>query len=152
MIIDNTKNSALYLGANKRFEKAFAFIEKAVKENLPAGKYEIDGKEVYASVLEYNSKAKADAKFEGHKNYIDIQYIVSGIEEIAVADIGKVTKKTEYNAEKDVEFYELCGKETVCVLESGEYAILFPQDIHQPSVGFQGVSAPVKKIVVKVKA
>ena len=26
MIIDNTKNSALYLGANKRFEKAFAFI------------------------------------------------------------------------------------------------------------------------------
>jgi beta-galactosidase beta subunit len=52
MIIDNTKNSTLYLGANKRFEKAFAFIEKAVKENLPAGKYEIDGKEVYASVLE----------------------------------------------------------------------------------------------------
>ncbi len=151
MIIDKLQNCALYFSVNDKFEKAFAFIKKAVAEELPAGKYEIDGKELYASVLEYNSKAKADAKFEGHRKYIDIQYIVSGIEEIAVANIAKVEKKTEYNEEKDVEFYELCGKETVGVIEAGEYGIFLPEDIHQPSVAFKGVSAPVKKIVVKVK-
>ena len=151
MISDNMKHTQLYCGTHARFAQAFAFIEKAVSENYPAGKYEIDGKELYASVQEYDSKLAANAKFEGHRNYIDIQFVVSGTEIIKVADIAKMTLKTEYNTEKDVEFYEDNASASALVLSAGEYAVLFPQDIHMPCVAPEDKSAPVKKIVVKVK-
>ena len=151
MIFDTLKNCAQYYGVHPRFEKAFAFIKQAVAENLPAGKYEIDGKELYASVLEYNTKVEPDGKFEGHKNYIDIQYIVSGAERMEEVHISKATPKTEYNDVKDVTFYEDCDKAGVCIVEAGEYGIFMPDDIHKPSMAVNGISAPVKKIVVKVK-
>ncbi len=151
MVIDNLKNCKLYFSMHKNFEKAFEFIKKAVDENLPVGKYEIDGKELYASVQEYNSKLRADAKAEGHNNYIDIQFVVSGVEAADVFDIDKATSKTEYNSDKDVRFYEDIDGANYCVINAGEYGIFFPHDIHKPGQSINETPAPVKKIVVKVK-
>ena len=152
MIKDNLTNCALYFSAHKNFEKAFEFIKTAVKENYAVGKYEIDGKDLYASVQEYTSKLPADAKNEGHRNYIDIQFIIAGEEIIEVCDITASQIKTEYNPEKDVEFYHDAINPSVCSLASGEYAIVFPHDIHKPGMAINGNQLPVRKIVVKVKA
>ena len=152
MIYATIKDSEKYYGANKYFKEAFEFISRAVSENLPAGKYEINGKELYASIQEYNTKNAEDCKSEGHRNYIDIQYIVSGVETMQVFDISKATLKSEYNDVKDVEFYEHHLDASVCNVFSGEYAIFFPEDIHRPGMAYGGVNSPVKKIVVKVKA
>lgn len=151
MVFDTLKNCAEYYSLHEKFEKAFDFIKNATATELAVGKYEIDGKELYASVQEYNSKNPADGKFEAHKNYIDIQYIVSGIEAMGVMDISKATSKVAYNPEKDVEFYEDSEKAGCCVVEESEFGIFFPWDVHKPGLAFNGVSAPVKKIVVKVK-
>ena len=124
MIADNMKQTKLYESAHAKFAQAFAFIEQAVCENYAAGKYEIDGKDLYASVQEYDSKLDANAKFEGHHNYIDIQYVVSGAEIIKVADIAKMIPKGDYNPDKDVEFYQDNGQASALVLNAGEYAIL----------------------------
>ncbi len=151
MVIDNLNNCKLYFSMHKNFAKAFEFIKKAVDENLPKGKYEIDGKELYASVQEYNSKLRADAKSEGHKSYIDIQFIISGTEAVDVFDISKATPKTEYNPEKDAAFYEDLDSANHCVLSAGEYGIFFPHDIHKPGLSINETPAAVKKIVVKVR-
>ena len=150
MIIDTLKNAKLYYGANSKFEKGFDFILKALEENLPVGKYEIDGKELYASVQEYATKAPELAKAEGHRNYIDIQYIIDGTEAMEVEDISKAKLNSEYNPEKDVEFYENAKKANVCVLEKGEYAIFFPHDIHRPAMTYD-TEQNIRKIVVKVR-
>lgn len=151
MIFDTLSNSKLYYDVNDKFEKAFDFIRKATEENLPAGKYEIDGTGLYASVQEYTTKSYEDAKFEAHKNYIDIQYIISGIEAIEVVDISKAVIMTEYDPSKDAAFYENNAKASTGVVESGEYGIFFPHDIHKPGIAFEGKNSPVKKIVVKVR-
>lgn len=151
MIFDSLKNCKQYYSINGKFEQAFDFIKKATEENLPVGKYEIDGKELYASVQEYNTKSITDAKFEGHRNYIDIQYIIYGIERVDVVDISKATLNSEYNEIKDVEFYKDNDKSNNCVIESGEYGIFLPHDIHKPGIAYNGISSSVKKIVVKVK-
>ncbi len=151
MIKDNLDNCALYYKVNKNFEKAFEFIKKAIDENYAVGKYEIDGKNVYAMVQEYTSKLKEDAKNEAHKNYIDIQFVVSGEEVLEVCDVNFLKSKIEYNPEKDVEFYYDAEKPTSCILTAGEYTILFPHDAHKPGVALNGKQVPVKKIVVKVK-
>lgn len=152
MIIDNLKNCGLYYGAHKRFEAAFDFIKKAEEENLEIGKYEIDGKNLYAIVQEYTAKLPEDAKFETHKNYIDIQYIISGKEKMEMMDIEKATPKTDYNPEKDVTFYENTDCTTVGFFADGEYGIYFPNDVHRPGMAIDVENREtVRKIVVKVK-
>ncbi len=150
MIIDTLKNCNLYCTDNEKFKKAFAFLQKATSENLSVGKYEIDGEDVYAMVQEYTTKPYEDGRFEGHRKYIDIQYIVSGDEKIEVVDISKVTPNTEYNAEKDLLFFENCKNVTTTVLQTGEYGVFFPHDIHKPGLAVQNIPSPVKKVVVKV--
>ena len=113
--------------------------------------YEIDGKELWASVQEYTSKLETEAKAEAHKNYIDIQYIVSGTEVIEGFDIDKATPKSEYNDVKDVMFYEDNVNSTKGILNADEYGIFFPRDVHKPGMCLNGNQDTVKKIVVKVK-
>lgn len=151
MILDNMKNCELYFGVNKKFQKAFDFIKTAVAENKPVGKYEIDGDELYASVQSYDSKLAENAKFEGHKRYIDIQYIIKGTEQMQVADISKMQTNTEYNETKDCVFYENSNEASVLIVGEGEYAIFFPHDIHRPGMSINETPMPVEKIVVKVK-
>ncbi len=151
MIIDTLKNCECYYGVNARFEKAFDFIKKAVKENLPVGKYEIDGTDVYAMVQEYDTKLPDEARFEAHKNYIDIQYIISGVEKMEVTDISKAKPNTEYSAEKDVIFFDDSNMSTVGVFTDEEYAVFFPHDVHKPGMAKDNIRSTVRKIVVKVK-
>lgn len=151
MVFDNLKNCELYYSLHPRFREGFEFIKKAIAENLEAGKYEIDGKELWASVQEYTSKLECDAKAEAHKNYIDIQYIVSGVEVIAGFDIARATPKSEYNDVKDVMFYEDDANATKGILNADEYGIFFPNDVHKPGMCLDGKQDTVKKIVVKVK-
>ncbi len=150
MIFDTLQNCEKYYALHTGFDQAFAFIKKAVAENYAVGKYEIDGRKIHASIQEYNSKAEADAKFEGHRKYIDIQYIASGAEIMQVVDIQKASLKTDYNQEKDVEFYHDTDKAGNTLVEAGEYGIFFPNDIHKPGLSVLGNSAPVKKILVKI--
>ena len=147
MIADNLKNSVKYVSCHEGFDKAFAFLEKAVSENLPVGRYEIDGDKVFAFIQEYESKL--DSSFEAHKNYIDIQFILSGTEVMKVADISQMTVSVPYT--EDVMFFEDNERASVLVIEEGEYGILFPWDAHKPGLCFDGKPAQVKKAVVKVK-
>ncbi len=151
MVFDNLKNCELYYGMHPRFRDAFDFIKKALAENLEAGKYEIDGKDLWASVQEYTSKLECDAKAEAHKNYIDIQFVVSGVEVIEGFDISYATAKSEYNDVKDVMFYEDFACAGKGILNANEYGIFFPHDVHKPGMCLDGNQAAVKKIVVKVK-
>jgi len=148
MIADKLQNAATYYGCHKHFPAAFDFLRKAVTENLPCGRYELVGTELYANIMEYDSKV--ESKTEAHKNYIDIQFIVSGIERMDFCDISKVTPNTEYNDVKDILLYADGDKMGICLVEAGEFAIFFPQDAHKPGL-CNGTPAPVKKIVVKVK-
>ena len=151
MIIDHLKNCAQYVSVHENFQKAFDFIKKAVAEDLPIGRYEIDGDSVYGIIQAYDSKAKEDCKLEGHKRYIDIQYMVSGHEAFEIADIAKVSAKTEYNDVKDVMFYHDADVMNTAVLQENEFGVFFPWDIHRPGIAAKGKSVPVKKIVMKVK-
>lgn len=151
MIVDTIENCRKYFETHCGFQKSFEFIKKATEENLPAGKYDIDGDNVFASVQEYTSNYEQDGMFEGHRRYIDIQYIVSGIEVMEVMNISKAKVKTQYDTVKDIEFFENNKKADKLVLETGEYGIFFPSDIHKPGLCFEGSPDTVKKIIVKVK-
>ncbi|MEG8946141.1 YhcH/YjgK/YiaL family protein [Rosettibacter firmus] len=148
MIYDQLKNAHLYFNLGNRIQKAFEYLLNTDFTNLDAGKYEIDGDNIYAVIQNYDTKPITAGKWEAHKKYIDIQYIVSGKEKMGYSNSIKMIVTEEYNQEKDVMF--LKGNGNFLIAEEGYFALFFPSDVHMPGIAVN-LSTPVKKVVVKVK-
>ena len=148
MILDNIANIDKYVSLHPRFAKAFEFVKSLNLETLEAGqKFEIDGKDIHASVSAKDGLKAEDAKFEAHNSYIDIQVCISGKESMGWKPRAKcVDPKGEFNTEKDVIFYN-DQPEMYFQLTDGQFVIFYPEDVHAPMIG-EGV---IKKLVVKVK-
>ena len=147
MIKDKLKNAKTYYNLSEYLKKGFNWLESTDLKTLPDGKYEIDGTKVYASVQTYETKT--DAKYESHQNYIDIQYMIKGVEKIGVTDLSNCTTCIEYDSERDLEFYDINCQEEYVELPEGTFVVFYPQDAHKPSIAFDKPSI-VKKVVVKV--
>jgi len=147
MILDNIKNYKKYEALNRNFEKAFQFLKREDLGALAVGKYEIDGENIFALVQEYETKDLGDAKYEAHKKYIDIQYLIKGIESMGYVSIDKLEVSNPYSEEND--FMLLTGNPRLILLNEGEFFILFPEDAHMPGI-FAEEKSRVKKVVVKV--
>lgn len=144
MILDRLNNHSLYDAVHRLFPAAFHFIETCDPAPEP-GRYELsDG--MYAMVQAYQTRPVEDALYEAHRNFIDIQYIVEGSEQIYYAQVSDLQAE-EFQPEKD--YLPLKGSGQPLLIQSGEFAVFFPQDAHLPSRMIDK-PAPVKKIVVKV--
>jgi YhcH/YjgK/YiaL family protein len=101
-------------------------------------------------VQSYRTKQQtSEMMFEAHKKYIDLQYIVSGIEKIRWAKLDSVDMVEEkYSTGGDIAFYE--GNSMLdFTLTKNTFLLLYPSDAHLP-----GLSADkdvnVRKIVFKI--
>jgi YhcH/YjgK/YiaL family protein len=151
---DNINNTNKYCNFSDRVELGFKYIKSTDFSTIPNGTYEIDGKNVFASVQDYMTKSFDDAKFEAHRKYIDIQYIIQGAERICVSDIRNFTSDVPYSNENDIEFLKEINnnesKPSFLSVKQNEFVLLTPNDAHMPSVNFDKNPSYVKKVVVKV--
>jgi YhcH/YjgK/YiaL family protein len=146
MITDNLSNANLYLSLSAAIRRAFEYLQHTDLPSLPVGIFELDGKILYINSQEYNSKLPDQGKWEAHRRYIDLQYIVSGTERIGYAPLRRLTAG-EYNPEKD--FLSLTGSGDFVTLSAGDFMLLFPEDAHMPGMAVKD-PVPVKKVVVKI--
>lgn len=146
MIFDNAHNSHLYTGLNEKFRQAFDHLRATDFSTQPAGRYEIDGSRIYVVVQEYTTRLEAAGKWEAHRRYIDIQYMIQGIEKIGYAPLGSA-QQGEYNEAKD--FLALSAPGDYVTLPSGYFMVFFPEDAHKPSMAVAD-PIPVKKAVYKI--
>jgi len=152
MILDQAKNLDFYrtLGIGDRYSKAIEWLKSSDLAALADGKYEIDGKEVYANVMTYTTKPWEEAAYEAHHNYSDIQYIISGTEVMTYAPVDTLAPTGPYNEEKDVVKFDNANPGLQVVCNAGDYMIFFPWDGHKPKAA-NGAPSEVKKVVVKIK-
>ncbi|MDP2338153.1 MAG: YhcH/YjgK/YiaL family protein [Bacteroidota bacterium] len=148
MILDKLENAAIYSAISNNLQKGFEFLKNTNLSKLEAGRIDIDGNDIFALVSEYDAKKHEDCRLEAHQKYADIQYIVSGREAIGFATLNNQTITSEYNLEKDIVFFS--GETNQLVLESGMFAVFFPQDIHRPCMQIDGPEK-VKKVVIKLR-
>jgi len=149
MIADTIKNKNQYSGMSPRMKAAFDYLSGTDFSKIEVGKYEIDGANLFALVQAYDSIPKEQGKWECHKNYIDIQYIVEGVEQIGFQNVDVMKVTTEYNPEKDIAF--LSGEGDFVNLPKDSYGVFFPQDAHMPKVAPGNKPGYVKKVVIKIK-
>ncbi|MDX9773026.1 MAG: YhcH/YjgK/YiaL family protein [Bacteroidales bacterium] len=131
------------------WNKAFKFLANTDLENLEPGRYEIVGNDLYASVDEYISKNIEVARFEAHRKYADIQYVISGEEQIGVIELNKAEITVPYNDTKDIMFLK-AAQGTFSLATPMNFFIFFPEDAHCPGVKIAENSS-VKKVVIKVR-
>jgi YhcH/YjgK/YiaL family protein len=148
MIIDTLANADKYISLHPLFAQAFEYIKA---QNLPEaelGKSDIaDGLKAIYSDKNGMPAAESIAKFECHDKNIDIQLCIRGVEQIGWKPRSTCTsQKGEYNAEKDVLFYN-DTPDMYFQLTNNQFAIFFPEDVHAPMIG----EAAIKKLVIKVK-
>ena len=104
-----------------------------------------------AIVQRYVTAPAVEKKWETHRLHGDIQYIVSGAEEIGYAPRESLVVKTPYNPEKDAEFYEApAGSTSRMNLSEGSFAIFLPHDGHQPGVIIDQPQS-IHKVVIKFR-
>ena len=102
MIQDKLEHACTYYGISARLKQGFEWLKNNDMVNMPDGKHIIDGDKIFANVQSYDTKD--DAPFEGHRKYIDIQYMIEGTEKVGVTDYLNCSATEEYSDEKDIEF------------------------------------------------
>lgn len=148
MVADNLKNAALYNGMGERIKKALNYLQGTDFSKMEPGRYEIDGSDIYALVQKYDTKPAAEGKWEAHRKYADIQYVVEGVEQMGYAFIESLEVSQEYDPEKDALLLRGSGSMVIC--NRGTFAIFGPEDAHMPCIAVDKPT-PVKKVVVKVR-
>lgn len=147
MIIDHINNAPKYFNIHQLFEKAFDFLSKTNFTNLDSGKYTIDGDECFAIVNKYQTKSISESFAESHKKYIDIQFAISGEENMGYGFINDF-KNLDYNSKNDLQKH--IGSLDYFTLKKDHFTILFPDDIHMPGIILNEESSEILKVVVKV--
>ena len=150
MIADTLEQRHRYTGLSPRFAAAFEFLEK-LPARQPAGRCDLDGNNCYALVQAYKTRPLAQAAFEAHRQYIDIQFLQTGRETLLWTPLAALTQVTQpYAAEKDITFFAPPPHWTPVNLHAGQFAVFFPEDGHAPGLESGGQSE-VRKVVIKVR-
>ncbi len=148
MILDILENAPRYFALHEGLAKAFEFLSRPGLQELPVGRYEIDGDRIYAMVSTGPGRRKEDALLETHEKYIDIQFILEGCDTMGWKPKSLCTQPArEYDSKADIQFFE-DTPDAWLATGSGSFAIFFPEDAHLPLVS----EGQIHKVVVKVKA
>ncbi|VUT12149.1 Toxin-antitoxin biofilm protein TabA [Klebsiella pasteurii] len=131
-------------------EKALHFLRTTDFRTHEPGVVEIDGKNIYAQIIDLTTRDAADNRPEVHRRYLDIQFLASGEEKIGIAiDTGNNEINEALLEQRDIIFYRDSEHESFIEMIPGSYAIFFPQDVHRPGCN-KNIATPIRKIVVKV--
>lgn len=145
MIICPWKDIRRYAGVIPGLEEAIAAIESmADPEN---GTYPLSNGCKFI-VKGSNQKPVQNAKAEAHREFLDVQYVLSGEEYVGWAPVDTLTPDGEFNTEKDVGFYS--GQCQYIRIPAGYCYVVFPEDAHAPDVYMEAPSQE-RKIVIKLK-
>lgn len=152
MIIGNLQNIKNEIGLYPTgIEAGLKFLLETDLSSLPLGEHQIQGKEIYAKITEYETELKEQRRPESHEKYIDIQYICSGEEMIIsapIAGIGEIDE--DCLSERDILFYKSVSGETQVILTQGMFAVFFPWDVHRANCNVSAQPTKIKKVLLKI--
>ena len=146
MICDQLQNCAVYASMGPALKKAFQYLKTVTPDNLPGSRFEIDGNHIFAFSSSYETLPASERKIEAHRNYLDIQYVVTGEEAMGYIPIHGLDEEAPYKP--DVVFFNT-NQDVLIPAPAGTFMIFFPQDAHRPGCTWN-VPSPITKVVVKI--
>ena len=150
MIVGNLKDFKNVKFENENINKAFKFIYENNLLELPLGKTDIDGDNVWVNRMSYVGKEEGLCKLENHHNYLDLQLVLSGVEGMGYVHIDRAFVKMvgEYDAVKDKANF-VGPLDGIIKLYSNDFVIVWPSDLHMPLIKVN--DDQIEKAVFKIK-
>lgn len=105
---------------------------------------------MFALEQAYVAKPREQGRWEAHREYIDIQVIVTGRELMELTDTGNLVVDEDFTPGRDLIFFQPYANGSALVAEAGAVAVFFPIDAHRPSLALGPTGDLVRKTVVKV--
>ncbi|CDG56946.1 conserved hypothetical protein 22 [Campylobacter coli 76339] len=104
--------------------------------------------DIFALEQAYFTKNESQAFFESHRDYMDIQFIISGKEKIKFGNKNLFEVEKEYDKSKDLIIYK---QPTFLVssllLNKNEIAVFYPEDVHMPGLSIVNDSYVIKTVI-----
>lgn len=151
MIYDQISNIARYRGLFRGLDVLIDWLGDNDYKALPVGRTTIDGDNVFANVQDASTHEFADARFEVHHRYMDVQVDVDGREAFSVAQ-SPLTNPTPFDAEKDFGLGD-AARHVEGDLDDDRFVVYLAGEPHMPNLAFPGDGVrQIKKICFKVIA
>lgn len=152
MIIGNMSEAASgFSRYPEAIREALKFLQEQDFSAMADGKYPIHGEDSFAILQRYETRVPESGKPEAHRQYVDIQYIVEGREQLGWCPMNPELEVCDpYDPEKDLVFYSSLIPVTAMPLEQGSFAVLYPGDVHRPCGSLGDEPEKVTKVVVKI--
>ena len=151
MIFSSIKNLSENDFGQKYMACAAEFLLTHNLDELPLGKTEIDGDNVFMNVMEIETVQPSEKDYEAHKIYADIHIVIAGTESIAVAPLEQCVLKGEFDYDIDFGAYINPGEETWVTLHAGDFMVTPSSDAHKPGCTLKKSGSKLKKAVMKVR-
>ena len=129
------------------WDKAFAFLNNPELAELKPGKYNIDSTFVFATISYADSYDSSKVKWEAHRKYLDLQYLISGSLFYAMAPYNKEEVSEPYKESTDMERV-ITNRGKYYKAAPGSLFVFFPSDAHKSVKEHEGDI--VKRVVIKI--
>jgi len=150
MILDTHDNLHSYAGIFRGVDPQPLFDWLKTCRGVPPGqKADFAGDKLFAKTLRQDTGGREDLKWETHREYIDLQYIVGGGEVIEWAPAAKLVADVSYDENTDFQFYAPASADALLGMQDGLFVFLFPADGHKPLVS-DGTNRYVHKVIAKI--
>ncbi len=140
-----------FVNAHPRFARAFAFMKRPDLATLPVRRYEIDGDDMWAMIMDATLVPFGDEQTtEVHGNFIDIQAPLTGAETIGFLTLTPEERAAlAFNAKKDIGLFKARTKPVT--LRPGDFAVFMPPcGAHAPGCSLDG-ERTIRKLVIKIR-
>jgi biofilm protein TabA len=138
-----------YKARPELWDMAFEWLRINDLDHIEPGIYDIRDDDVRAIVSEAPAPDLEAVKWEAHKDYNDLQYIIKGKAKMGVSPVAEASVTEAYDNESDVGYFDAEG--TYYTAEPGTFFIFTPEEAHRPGIRAEGYDV-IKKVVIKVRA
>lgn len=146
MILDELTHCNNYTSLHTNFKQAFTFLQQPDLLSLKPGHYEIDGEDVFAIIAKDQGRKKDEAQLEIHNKYIDIQFVLQGIDTMGWKSKSACTEAAgAYDPDNDIQFFADLPTAWFST-RPNHFTVFFPDDAHLPLIG----DDIIHKVVVKI--
>ena len=150
MLIGDLTRADFKLGLPKVIAETCEYLKGLDLAKLEVGRHDITDR-IYMNVMEPELADATSKKAELHHNYLDIQVLIRGVENIEVGvTYPDLNKYEAYHEDDDYQLTQDIDNKSTITLVPNMFAVFYPYEPHKPCCNVSGQSAKIKKLVVKV--
>ncbi len=147
MIIANLTHSERTEGLHPAFRPLFEYIKAQNWAETPLGRIELDGDRLFINNVGSTCIPMEQQVLEMHRDYIDVHVPLDKPEIIGWKSIESMQHLSkEYDKDNDFALSDDCPS-TYVTVQPGEFAIVYPEDLHAPIIG----EGKIRKLIGKVR-